>query len=81
MSEHERRLFKFQSAAVPRRCIALGGALFSAAGGSGVFASQPFGRFYNDLLVIGNHFANQYQSVGRKWGESMMGAANHDPVL
>ena len=30
---------------------------------------------------MGNHFANQYRPVGRKWGEAMMGLPNHDPVL
>lgn len=81
LSEHERRLFKFQAAIVPRRCIALATDLFAAAGGSGVFADQPFGRFHNDLLAMGNHFANQYRPTGRKWGEAMMGQPNHDPVL
>jgi 3-hydroxy-9,10-secoandrosta-1,3,5(10)-triene-9,17-dione monooxygenase len=81
LSEQERRLFKFQAATVPRRCIALATDLFAAAGGSGVFADQPFGRFHNDLLAMGNHFANQYRPVGRKWGEAMMGLPNHDPVL
>lgn len=81
LSEHERRLFKFQAATVPRRCIALASDLFAATGGSGVFTDRPFGRFYNDLLVIGNHFANQYRPVGRKWGEFLMGAINRDPVL
>ncbi len=81
LSEHERRLFKFQAAMVPQRCLDLASRLFAASGGTGVFASQPFGRFYNDLMVMGNHFANQYRPVGRKWGEAMMGLPNHDPVL
>ncbi|MGH6781804.1 MAG: flavin-dependent monooxygenase, partial [Sphingomonadaceae bacterium] len=70
-----------QAAAVPGRCAGLASALFGAAGGTGVYANQPFGRFHNDLLAMGNHVANNYRSVGRNWGATMMGVPHVDPVL
>lgn len=77
----ERLLYKFQCTSVPKRCADLAQPLFKAAGGSGVFNSQPFGRYFTDILAMGNHAANQYQTAGRNWGGVMMGLANTDAVV
>jgi 3-hydroxy-9,10-secoandrosta-1,3,5(10)-triene-9,17-dione monooxygenase len=77
----ERLLFKFQCTSVPRRCQALALPLFNAAGGSGIFESQPFGRFYTDILATGNHVGNHYQSAGRNWGGVMMGLESQDTLF
>ena len=77
----QRMLFKFQCTSVPRRCAELALPLFKAAGGSGVFDSQPFGRYYTDILTMGNHAANQFQTGGRNWGGVMMGLENQDRLL
>jgi len=77
----ERMLFKFQCTSVPRRCAELALPLFKAAGGSGVFDTQPFGRFYTDMLAMGNHAANQFQTAGRNWGGVMLGLESQDRLL
>ncbi len=77
----ERLLYKFQCTSVPKRCLDLALPLFKAAGGSGIFDSQPFGRFYTDLLAMINHAGNQYQIGGRNWGGVMMGLENTDTVM
>ena len=77
----ERLLFKFQSGAVPKRCADLALPLFRAAGGSGIFDTQPFGRFYTDILAMGSHAGNQYQTTGRNWGAVMMGLENQDTLI
>jgi 3-hydroxy-9,10-secoandrosta-1,3,5(10)-triene-9,17-dione monooxygenase len=77
----ERLLFKFQCTSVPRRCQALALPIFNAAGGSGIFDSQPFGRFYTDILAMGNHVGNHYQSAGRNWGGVMLGLDSQDTLF
>ena len=72
----ERLMWAYQSAAVPRRCADLALQLFRAAGGTGLFDNQPFGRIYTDLLAMCNHAANQHQVAGRNWGGVMMGLEN-----
>ena len=52
-----------------------------AAGGSGIFESQPFGRFYTDIVAMGNHVANDFRSAGRNWGGVMMGLESQDTLL
>jgi len=77
----ERLLFKFQCTSVANRCANLALPLFRAAGGSGIFDSQPFGRFYTDILAMGNHVANHFQGAGRNWGAVMMGLESQDNLL
>jgi hypothetical protein len=55
--------------------------LFEAAGGSGIFESQPFGRYYTDIVAMGNHVANDFRSAGRNWGGVMMGLDSQDTLL
>ena len=66
---------------VAKRCADLAFPLFKAAGGSGIFDTQPFGRFYTDILAMGNHAANQFQIAGRNWGAVMMGMDSQDQLL
>jgi 3-hydroxy-9,10-secoandrosta-1,3,5(10)-triene-9,17-dione monooxygenase len=77
----DRLLFKFQCGAVPKRAAELALPLFRAAGGSGIFENQPFGRFYTDILAMGNHAANQFKTAGRNWGAVMMGLPSEDRLL
>jgi 3-hydroxy-9,10-secoandrosta-1,3,5(10)-triene-9,17-dione monooxygenase len=77
----DRLLFKFQCVSVAKRCQALALPLFAAAGGSGIFENQPFGRFYTDILTTGNHVGNHYQSAGRNWGGVMMGLESQDTLF
>ncbi len=86
----ERLLFKFQCTSVAKRCATLALPLFRGAGGSGIFDGQPFGRYYTDILAMGNHVANDFASAGRNWGSVMMGvgeprhaalsSASNDPI-
>jgi 3-hydroxy-9,10-secoandrosta-1,3,5(10)-triene-9,17-dione monooxygenase len=77
----ERLLFKFQCTSVAKRCANLALPLFRGAGGSGVFDTQPFGRFYTDILTMGNHVANDFASSGRNWGAVSMGMESRDTLL
>jgi 3-hydroxy-9,10-secoandrosta-1,3,5(10)-triene-9,17-dione monooxygenase len=77
----DRMLFKFQCVSTAQRCQALALPLFRAAGGSGIFDAQPFGKFYTDILAMGNHVANSYQTPGRNWGGAMMGIPSQDTLL
>lgn len=77
----DRLLFKYQCTSTVRRCTELALPLFRSAGGSGVFDSQPFGRFYTDILTMGNHAGNNYPAAGRNWGAVMMGLESQDRLL
>jgi len=77
----DRMLFKFQCTSVVKRCATLALPLFEAAGGSGIFETQPFGRFYTDIVAMGNHVANDFRSAGRNWGGVMMGLESQDTLL
>lgn len=73
----ERRLiFKYQAAAVPDRCLRLAKRLFECVGGSGIFATQPFGRYYRDLITARQHAAAQPGVVARSWGGIVLGKEN-----
>jgi len=77
----DRMLFKFQCTSVVKRCATLALPLFEAAGGSGIFETQPFGRYYTDIVAMGNHVANDFRSAGRNWGGVMMGLESQDTLL
>lgn len=77
----DRLLSKFQCVSVAKRCVELALPLFRAAGGSGVFDAQPFGRYYSDILTMGNHAANNFPAAGRNWGGVMMGLESQDTLL
>jgi len=77
----DRLLFKFQCVSTAKRCATLALPLFEAAGGSGVFDSQPFGRYYTDIVAMGNHVGNSYRSAGRNWGGVMMGLESTDTLF
>jgi 3-hydroxy-9,10-secoandrosta-1,3,5(10)-triene-9,17-dione monooxygenase len=72
----ERLRYKFQAAAVPERCLQLASRLFKSTGGSGIFAVQPFGRIYSDLITARQHAAAQYQMTARNWGAALLGGEN-----
>jgi 3-hydroxy-9,10-secoandrosta-1,3,5(10)-triene-9,17-dione monooxygenase len=77
----DRLLFKYQCVSVAKRSADLALPMFRLSGGSGVFESQPFGRFYTDIVAMGNHAANNYPSAGRNWGSVMMGLESTDTLL
>lgn len=76
-----RMLYKYQCVTVAARCAQLALPLFRAAGGSGIFDAQPFGKIYTDILAMGNHAANSYQTPGRNWGAVMMGLPGQDTLF
>lgn len=77
----ERLLFKFQCTSVAKRCATLALPLFEAAGGSGIFETQPFGRYYTDIVAMGNHVGNSFRTAGRNWGGVMMGLESTDTLF
>lgn len=76
----ERLQYKFQSAWVPERCLALGARLFKLTGAAGLSDEHPFGRILADLTTGRQHLANQYEYYGRNWGGTMFGL-DHAPDL
>lgn len=77
----DRLLFKFQCTSVAKRCATLALPLFEAAGGSGIFDAQPFGRYYTDIVAMGNHVGNSFRTAGRNWGGVMMGLPSQDTLF
>lgn len=76
-----RLLFKYQAAAVPDRCLRLAKRLFQCVGGSGIFATQPFGRYYRDIITSRQHAAAQSNVVARSWGGIVLGKENQEWYL
>jgi 3-hydroxy-9,10-secoandrosta-1,3,5(10)-triene-9,17-dione monooxygenase len=79
---NDRIRYKFQSAAAVERCRDLAARLFTATGGRGLYADQPFGRVLADITAARQHFGNQYEPLGRNWGRTLFGFEdNKDLVL
>lgn len=76
-----RMLGKYQAAAVPDRCLRLAHRLFQCTGGSGIFSTYPFGRYYRDLITARQHAASQIQVVARSWGGVILGLENKEWYL
>ena len=55
--------------------------MFKSMGGSGLFATQPFGRIYADLIAARQHVSNQSQVSGRGYGAVLLGLENKDPMI
>ena len=72
----QRLLYKYQAASVPERCLQLAARLFKCTGGTGIFAAQPFGRYYRDIITARQHAASQGQVVARSWGSVLLGNEN-----
>jgi len=76
-----RLLYRFQSSAVADRCLDIAARMFKCTGGSGLFATQPFGRIYADLIAARQHVSNQSQINGRGYGAVLLGLENQDLML
>lgn len=74
----DRMRYRFQSAAVLERATNLAQRIFKAGGGAAVFDRLPFGRIYADLMTGKAHAANQYDTIGRNWGGTMLGLPSTD---
>ncbi|MDB5393145.1 MAG: flavin-dependent monooxygenase [Rhodospirillales bacterium] len=77
----QRLLYRYQSSVVAERCLGLAAKLFKGAGGSGLYATQSFGRIYADLIAARQHVSNQSQISGRGYGAVLLGLPNHDPMI
>ena len=76
-----RLLYRHQSSSVADRCLELAQRMFKSMGGSGLFATQPFGRIYADLIAARQHVSNQNQITGRGYGAVLLGLENQDLML
>jgi len=76
-----RLLYRHQSSSVADRCLELAARMFKSMGGSGLFATQPFGRIYADLIAARQHVSNQNQITGRGYGAVLLGLENQDLML
>jgi 3-hydroxy-9,10-secoandrosta-1,3,5(10)-triene-9,17-dione monooxygenase len=77
----QRLLYRYQSSVVAERCLSIAAKLFKGAGGSGLYATQSFGRIYSDLIAARQHVSNQSQVSGRGLGGVLMGLENRDPMI
>ncbi len=77
----ERLLYRYQSSVVAERCLSIAAKMFKGAGGSGLYATQSFGRIYADLIAARQHVSNQSQISGRGLGGVLMGLENKDPMI
>jgi 3-hydroxy-9,10-secoandrosta-1,3,5(10)-triene-9,17-dione monooxygenase len=80
-TEEQRLLYRYQSSVVAERCLEIAAKLFKGAGGSGLYATQSFGRIYNDLIAARQHVSNQSQVSGRGLGAVLLGLPNRDPMI
>jgi 3-hydroxy-9,10-secoandrosta-1,3,5(10)-triene-9,17-dione monooxygenase len=80
-TEEQRLLYRYQSSVVAERCLEVAAKLFKGAGGSGLYATQSFGRIYNDLIAARQHVSNQSQISGRGYGAVLLGLPNRDPMI
>jgi 3-hydroxy-9,10-secoandrosta-1,3,5(10)-triene-9,17-dione monooxygenase len=80
-TEEQRLLYRYQSSVVAERCLEIAAKLFKGAGGSGLYATQSFGRIYNDLIAARQHVSNQSQVSGRGFGAVLLGLPNRDPMI
>ncbi len=77
----QRLLYRYQSSVVAERCLTIAAKMFKGAGGSGLYATQSFGRIYADLIAARQHVSNQSQVSGRGYGGVLMGLENRDPMI
>lgn len=77
----QRLLYRYQSSVVAERCLTLAAKIFKSAGGSGLYATQSFGRIYADLIAARQHVSNQSQISGRGLGAVLLGLENKDPMI
>jgi 3-hydroxy-9,10-secoandrosta-1,3,5(10)-triene-9,17-dione monooxygenase len=79
--EEARLLYRYQSSEVADRCLTIAAKMFKSAGGSGLYATQSFGRIYADLIAARQHVSNQSQISGRGYGAVLLGLPNRDPMI
>ena len=80
-SIEQRLLFRYQTSAVSERTLDIAAKMFKCVGGSGLFATHPFGRIYADLIAARQHVANQSQVNGRGYGGVLLGLENKELML
>jgi 3-hydroxy-9,10-secoandrosta-1,3,5(10)-triene-9,17-dione monooxygenase len=73
LSQTDLARFSYQSAVVPQRCSQLALAMLETVGGSGLYNTHVFGRYYTDLLMAARHAANSWKVRGREWGAVLLG--------
>jgi 3-hydroxy-9,10-secoandrosta-1,3,5(10)-triene-9,17-dione monooxygenase len=65
--------YKFHNAWVAERCSLLAARLFKAAGSTGVFEDQPYGRILADINVGRTHISNQFEANATTFGATLFG--------
>ena len=81
LTMEERIKFRWESAAVPQRCIEGIDPLFAFAGGSGIYQGNALMRTFVDIHASRAHTANNPQKFGGNWGAVQLGAENGDFFL
>ena len=80
-SQAERLKYKFQMATVAERCRGLAARLFRAAGASGLYTEQRFGRILADINAGRQHVTNQHELHGREWGAYLLGLGIKEDLM
>ena len=81
LTMEERIKFRWESAAVPQRCIEGVDPLFAFAGGSGIYQGNALMRTFCDIHASRAHTANNPQKFGGNWGGVQCGLPNTDFFL
>lgn len=77
----ERVKMRWDSAAVPQRCVDGVDPLFALGGGSAIYQGNALMRAFVDIHAGRAHTANNPDKFGRNWGAVAMGEANTDFFL
>jgi 3-hydroxy-9,10-secoandrosta-1,3,5(10)-triene-9,17-dione monooxygenase len=73
MSLDERQMFRYQTSSATFRVAELATAIYKACGASGIYESQPFGKYLNDILAVTGHVSNNSQVYANIWAGGRMG--------
>ncbi len=73
ISTAEALQFRYQASSVADRCIDLARPLYKAAGSGSVYMERSIGRYFNNLMVAGQHGSNAGRGYGRVWGKKLLG--------
>lgn len=77
----ERLKYKFQMATVSERCRSIAARLFQAAGASGLYTQNRFGRILADISAGRQHVTNQHEFHGREWGAYLLGLGIKEDLM
>jgi 3-hydroxy-9,10-secoandrosta-1,3,5(10)-triene-9,17-dione monooxygenase len=73
--------FRYQSAQISGRCCELISRMYYTSGADGIYRGNQIARTFCDIHTGRTHVANNPNSVGRNFGNVMLGAPNTDSFI